>query len=560
MSTKLLLAAATAVALLHSSIVTGQAGAVGTEGLEESICSGTGVTNGGTCPVWTGRLDAAGDGPNFSTSVVTSPDGSAVYIAGYGLERGTYRVPAIQLDYDYYVGAYDAVTGARQWVATYDGPGHGTDEQIFCTSTCLAVSPDGSRVFVTGASIGPNGGYDSDYATVALDATSGSQLWVARYSGQGAAGAQDRASSIAMSPDGARVFVTGLSYGSSLPDGTGWDYATVAYDAATGAQDWVARYNGTGSTDTVKEDAPVDLVVSPDGMRVFVTGRSSGTTNNPDYATVAYEAVDGRQIWAARYASPGSGPDTPAELAVSPDGERVYVTGWADGGWRRASADFGTIAYDTDTGGVLWVQHFHSGGPVVQGDDFMVGSNADIGVGLAVSPDSSYVYVTGRSATVAGTLNYDFLTIQYDAVTGEPRWTQRYDGPANANDLPTDIAVSPDGTQVYVSGSSAGIGTGFYVGAPTYAGQGVDYLVVAYDALEGSLLGNRLWANRYDGNVAWDTPQDMALSPDGSRLYLTGESDGNLGGTVRVSSNGQTQTVGSDLNQLVVAYNTEPGS
>src|SRR5712691_9821421 len=57
----------------------------------------------------------------------------------------------------------------------------------------------------------------------------------------------DVAESVAVSPDGSKVFVTGYSTGS----GTNYsDYATVAYDASTGATAWARRYDGpTNSTD-----------------------------------------------------------------------------------------------------------------------------------------------------------------------------------------------------------------------------------------------------------------------------------------------------------------------
>jgi hypothetical protein len=86
---------------------------------------------------------------------------------------------------------------------------------------------------------------------------------------------------VEVSPDGAVVFVTGQSGTSTI-----FDYATVAYDAATGARLWVRRYKGQGDG----EDAATSLGVSPDGTQVFVTGHSNGGTTNYDYATIAYRA------------------------------------------------------------------------------------------------------------------------------------------------------------------------------------------------------------------------------------------------------------------------------
>jgi DNA-binding beta-propeller fold protein YncE len=134
------------------------------------------------------------------------------------------------------------------------------------------VSPDGSKVFVTGQS-----GRGS--STVAYCAAAGTQLWAVSFAGS--------VGSLSVSPDGARVFVTGQSLGS---DGFS-DYATVAtvaYDAAAGTELWLAQYNGPGNG----ADSATSLRVSPDWSSVFVTGSScgSGCRYRPvnDYATVAY--------------------------------------------------------------------------------------------------------------------------------------------------------------------------------------------------------------------------------------------------------------------------------
>ena len=84
------------------------------------------------------------------------------------------------------------------------------------------------------------------------------------------------------------------SFGST----TSSDYATVAYDASTGTELWVTRYNGPGNGD---DYAAYALGMSPDGSAVFVTGYSRGSTSGFDYATVAYDATTGAELWASRY-------------------------------------------------------------------------------------------------------------------------------------------------------------------------------------------------------------------------------------------------------------------
>jgi WD40 repeat protein len=237
-----------------------------------------------------------------------------------------------QSDGDYATVAYSAVTGKQLWARRYNGPGNDVD-----AASAVAVGPGGSTVFVTGNSAGRGvPGYAEDYATVAYSAATGRQLWVSRYTGPPSKHRDNVASSLAVSPGGSRVFVTGYSQ-----DGTSsYDYATVAYGAGTGKRLWVRRYNGPAN----KFDVASSVAVSPGGRRVFVTGESDAGSRGGDYATVAYSAVTGKQLWVRRYNGPRNRFDDAFSVAVSPAGTTVYVTG-ANWGGRATELVYAALAY-----------------------------------------------------------------------------------------------------------------------------------------------------------------------------------------------------------------------
>lgn len=429
------------------------------------------------CAVWVARYQGPGRYVDGATSLALSPDGARLYVTGYGFTGSA----GIGSDFDYATVAYDAATGSEVWVARYDGPGNGED-----AAWSIGVSPDGSRVYVTGYSYGPETGYD--YATVAYDAATGSAVWVARYDGLG--NDADAAVSLAVSPDGARVYVTGASFGSD----TEYDYATVAYDAATGGQAWVARYGAAGSDVATAlsvtgdgsrvyvtgaspglsndyatvaydaangtqrwvaryrgaiEDIPSSIALSPTGARVYVTGKSLSVETDYDYATVAYDAATGIRAWVARFDGTGAA-DEATSLGVSPEGGRVYVTGYSG---TLVSSQYATVAYDAGTGAQVWVARYD-------------GPGVDVATALAVSGDGSRVYVTGRSPG----LSDDYATLAYDAPTGKEVWLARYDGLGPLGDVASSVLVSPDGARVYVTGSSSG------------SGVFADYVTAAYRA------------------------------------------------------------------------------
>jgi len=168
----------------------------------------------------------------------------------------------------------------------------------------------------------------------------GTQLWVSRYNGPGRD--FDEAAAVAASPDGQTVFVTGSSVGAG-PSSTS-QYATVAYQASTGAQRWVRRYDNPGGT----VDNVVSVAVSSGGL-VFVTGASwlaspQDRTAPSEYVTIAYSAGTGARLWARHYQNGSADQAGAVSVAVSPAG-RVFVTGTSQRDTFFADGDYATIAY-----------------------------------------------------------------------------------------------------------------------------------------------------------------------------------------------------------------------
>jgi hypothetical protein len=354
------------------------------------------------------------------------------------------------------------------WVSRYHGAANGGGR-----ATAVAVSPDGSTVFVTGYDEGATS--DLDYATIAYAAGTGAELWVARYNGPG--NVTDAASSMAVSPDGSKLYVTGGSWGRT----SSYDYATIAYNAATGTRLWVKRYNGPADL----YDEAAALAVSPNGARVYVTGNSAGA-HGDDYATIGYDAATGARLWVRRYNGPANLYDDATSLALSPHGARVYITGNSQSASRHY--DYATVAY-TATGTRLWVKRYNAG-------------RRSSYRSVAVSP-AGKVYATGASGG-KGT-NWDYATIAYSAA-GTQLWVKRYNGPANGSDK-AQALTAPGGGKVYVTGASQGGSTK------------LDYTTIAYDAATGA----QLWIRRYNGAGNGDD-QATSVAARAGRVFVTGSS------------------------------------
>jgi DNA-binding beta-propeller fold protein YncE len=409
------------------------------------------------------RYDGSAHEQDIATSVAVSPDGRRAFVTGF-----TYAGPLAGTDFA--TIAYNA-RGDRLWLSKYNGTGSSVDDPA-----AVAVAPDGMAVYVTGNSFG-GPSTSTDMATVAYDAVTGDEMWVARYDGP----AHDTDAATALVADHEAVYVTGASIGA---DGT-LDFLTVAYHTATGAELWTARHQGPGGS----YDEAFALAVSHDGM-LLVTGYDAGTGS--DFATVAYDAATGDEMWVATLDGPGHGDDAARSIRMVHHGHIAYVTGFAS--TSKSDADYMTAAYEVDTGRRLWVS-FYSG----------PGEGFDDPFALMADLYGSKIFVTGGSPG-SGT-DSDYATVAYDAGTGAELWASRYDGPGSGPDRGDSLAISPDGFRLYVTGSSWG--------------DQEDYLTLQLDPATGAQLRQ----TRYDGpGGEFDSPNAMVADAAGTRLWVTGGS------------------------------------
>jgi sugar lactone lactonase YvrE len=382
--------------------------------------------------------------------------------------------------------------GTPAWEQRFGG------QFLSATASSVAASPDKAVVYVTGITTKKATGLRNE-VTVAYNATTGRQLWLERYQGmgrhpRGGAGVP----SIAVSPDGAAVYVAG-----DLARGGHNDYLVIAYDAATGAQLWVVSPLTYGSV------APYHgVAVSPDSKTVYVTGTQDffGGISSRSYDTIALNAATGATVWNTNSKTRPHVGHTLTAIAVSPDGSRVFIAGSS-----------GIFAYGAASGIQFWNVEYKQ-------------AYQRRHLSLAVSPDSQTLYVTGGSMA-PGTVQH-YWTAAIVAPNGFKMWQATYHGPATSQATgSTAIALSPDGSAVYVTGS-AGQANGLN-----------EYATIGYDGA----TGRQLWLASYSTPNVNDNAAGLAVSADGSTVYVTGTSIANYNTPANYATVAYRATSGAQL-------------
>jgi hypothetical protein len=431
------------------------------------------------CPVWTGLYNHSGGSGGNREDV-----GLAVAVSP---DSTKVFITGRSLDdttgRDMATTAFAAASGTVLWSARYDAGAYDNGSAILAT---------GDSVYVTGRSLEANG-VNWDWATVAYDAATGTQRWARHVAGE--EGIDDTSWSLAASPDGSTIYVGGtVDDGASQPGNA----LVMGYDTATGETRW------TGLYDSGVYDGGLKVSVSPDGSTVYLAGGTRKGNDSMDFLAVAFEAEDpehlGEVRWTTTHGS-GQGHDTLTGAALSPDGRRLVVTGQSVGG--TGNIDVHTAVFDTANGNKLWSAPYNG-----------TRNASDTAAGVVVAGANAVVGMTGAE----GAAGFDFVTRAYDLETGAVRWTAVENGTTNpaTPDYLYAIAAAPSGGSVFVTGQSA-VPRGEI--QPIFKIEPATLNTYAYDAATGT----RQWVARHnETGIGAGATVAITVSPDGQRVYPTG--------------------------------------
>ena len=295
---------------------------------------------------------------------------------------------------------------------------------------------------------------------------------------------------------------------------------------AAGALSFVEQYfDGRDGVDGLNR--PVDAAASPDGAHVFVVG------SNNDSISVFARNGDAEPLTLSQVVRNGLdgviGLDQPLAVAVSSDGNNVYVSG-------ESGATVVVLEWDAAGGELSFVETLSSGDL-----DGIVGLDS-----MTMSPDGAHLYLTSRSRGALVVLSRD--AVDHGRLTRLQILRQDDAGVEGLNGV-IDLVVSPDGAQVYVLNNASDGQVTIYA-RDTAAGtlalqdavqQGVDGVdgLRSSQALTLDAAGTRLYvvsslapraavfardaatgALTLEQTTDVTNPRDVAISADGLRLYV----------------------------------------
>jgi DNA-binding beta-propeller fold protein YncE len=393
----------------------------------------------------------------LGTRVAVSPDGKNLYAAGEGGIAIFKRDPA--------TGAITQLPGLAGCISDRETRGECQNGKVISGPEGIAVSPDGENVYVAA---------ENSDAIAILDRHSDQEGGLTQKQA-GTAGCISEAGTngqcldgkglkhpfgVAVSPDGENVYIASAESEGVAVFNRHSDQEGVLTQQQAGTAGCITETGSNGECDNGKAlEAAIDLAISPDGENVYVAALESDAVAVLQRHADQGGALAQKQAGTAGCISEtgtngecenGKALEGPAGLVVSPDGKGVYV----------AAAGSGVPILDRhpDQEGALTQQQAGTAGCISE-----TGTNGECQDGkallaphgIAISPDGSDVYVASffSSAVSSFTREQEGNLTQKPGAAGciSETGTNGQCDNGKALENVEGVAVSPDKTSVYAT-------------------------------------------------------------------------------------------------------------
>jgi DNA-binding beta-propeller fold protein YncE len=324
----------------------------------------------------------------------------------------------------------------------------------------LAISPDGRNVYVASAGSDAVATLSRDRRTGALRQAAGVKGCISERPGDEClvGRALNEPTSLAVSPDGERVYVAGRRFPSGVAILTRESDGSLTQPA--GIAGCVTHRGGFECAAARAISAPEEVAVTPDSRHVLVAGMRSDAvavlTSGPGGLSQANGAAGCIARLGAEGCAVGRALAGPVDLAITADGRSVYAA--------ASIADGITILRRDRTTGEL-SQRPGRAGCISQeggGGRCRVGRALDEVWSVAVSPDGRNVYNVSSKVNMLGAIARNRSTGRLAQLPGRFACFIRagFGGCPEGRGLTVAVAVtvSPDGRNVYVASEDVYLG------------------------------------------------------------------------------------------------------
>lgn len=274
------------------------------------------------------------------------------------------------------------------------------------------------------------------------------------------------------SPDGTKFFIGGDTTDSvyRYDLSTAWDVSTASYQQALDI--------------SAKEAIITGLALKSDGTKLFVSGDTNDSVHEYDLST-AWDLSTASFSQSFSYTSPTNYEGRPMDFHFASDGTAFWISGLAGDGIDEFSL---STAWDVST--ASHVQYLKLYNNTIGNSAGNVNATVEYQpLGIYWSPDGDHFYMTGN---ISDKVHHYNVGVKYLNVSSQ-----------EIN--PNSISFNNDGTKLYIMGS-----TGDDIN---------EYdLSTAWDVSTGTYLQN------FSVNAQETAPQGMFFKPDGTKVYITGQS------------------------------------